>query len=88
MPSVHLWQSGAAYLYDVTVVTLRGAKCRTLLNTYIVATGFRTVEVSDAKFLIDNSPFSFTGFGKHEDTAVRGKGHDPAYMVHDVELLR
>jgi beta-glucuronidase len=43
--------------------------------------------VSGTKFLINDKPFYFTGFGKHEDTAVRGKGHDPAYMVHDFQLM-
>src|SRR5690606_25641306 len=31
--------------------------------------------------------FYFTGFGKHEDSPVRGKGHDDAFLVHDFELL-
>ena len=39
------------------------------------------------EFLINGEPFYFTGFGKHEDTAVRGKGHDDAYLVHDFQLL-
>jgi microcompartment protein CcmK/EutM len=40
-------------------------------------------EVSGSKFLINDKPFYFTGFGKHEDTAIRGKGHD---LVVDQEL--
>ena len=40
-----------------------------------------------AEFLINGEPFYFTGFGKHEDTAVRGKGHDDAYLVHDFQLM-
>ena len=39
------------------------------------------------RFLINGEPFYFRGFGKHEDTAVRGKGHDDAFLVHDFELL-
>jgi beta-glucuronidase len=38
--------------------------------------------------LINGEPFYFTGFGKHEDTPIRGKGHEPAYMVHDFQLMR
>ncbi|OAL57383.1 hypothetical protein IQ07DRAFT_556065 [Pyrenochaeta sp. DS3sAY3a] len=87
IPSVHLWQPGASYLYT-TIISLYDAESSTLLDTYSVSTGVRTVEVNDAKFLINNTPFYFTGFGKHEDTAIRGKGHDMAYMVHDFELLR
>src|SRR5699024_3814580 len=33
----------------------------------------------------NGKPFYFTGFGKHEDTPIRGKGHDDAYLVHDME---
>lgn len=87
IPCVHLWQPGAAYLYTITV-TLRDARSHTLLDIYKITTGVRTVEVEDAKFLINNTPFYFTGFGKHEDTAIRGKGHDSAYMCHDFELMR
>jgi beta-glucuronidase len=35
--------------------------------------------VLDGEFLINGEPFYFTGFGKHEDSPVRGKGHDNAY---------
>jgi beta-glucuronidase len=83
--SVKLWQPGAAYLYQFKA-QVKSADAR-LIDTYSVATGIRTVEVRGNKFLINKKPFYFTGFGKHEDTAVRGKGHDPAYMVHDFQLM-
>ena len=50
--------------------------------------GVRTVKVSGNRFLINGEPFYFTGFGKHEDLAVIGKGHNDAYMVHDFALLK
>jgi beta-glucuronidase len=53
-----------------------------------VPVGIRSVEVRDSKFLINDRPFYFTGFGKHEDSAVRGKAHDDALMVHDYALLQ
>ncbi|TKA58689.1 hypothetical protein B0A49_13730 [Cryomyces minteri] len=83
--SVKLWQPGAAYLYQFQA-QVRSADAQ-LTDTYSVAAGVRTIEVRGNKFLINNKPFYFTGFGKHEDTAVRGKGHDPAYMVHDFQLM-
>jgi beta-glucuronidase len=83
--SVKLWQPGAAYLYQfqASIVDSNGK----VIDTYRVATGVRTVKVSGKKFLINGKPFYFTGFGKHEDTAIRGKGHDQAYMVHDFQLM-
>lgn len=86
IPSVRLWQPGSAYLYNVTL-TLHNVKDDAILDSYCVKTGVRTVHVERGQFLINNEPFYFTGFGKHEDTAIRGKGHDPAYMVHDFELM-
>ncbi|OJJ07902.1 hypothetical protein ASPVEDRAFT_57133 [Aspergillus versicolor CBS 583.65] len=84
--SVKLWQPGAAYLYQfrASIVDSNGK----VVDTYSVATGVRTVKVSGKKFLINDKPFYFTGFGKHEDTAVSGKGHDQAYMVHDFQLMQ
>ena len=79
-----LWQPGAAYLYELTTEIVDG---ETVVDVYRLPVGIRTVEVRGAEFLINGEPFYFTGFGKHEDAAVRGKGHDDAYLVHDFELL-
>lgn len=85
IPDVKLWQPGAAYLYEFTVEIVEEDE---LVDTYPLAIGVRTVEVKGNRFLINGEPFYFTGFGKHEDTAVRGKGHDDAYLVHDFELMK
>lgn len=82
---VRLWRPGAAYLYDLEVRIERDGA---LVDSYDLPVGVRTVEVRGAEFLINGEPFYFTGFGKHEDTPVRGKGHDDAYLVHDVELMK
>lgn len=81
--SVNLWQPGAAYLYQFEVSIVESGET---LDTYSIATGVRTVEIRGTQFLINGKPFYFTGFGAHEDTTVRGKGHDQAYMVHDFQL--
>jgi beta-glucuronidase len=83
---VKLWQPGAAYLYqfEVSVVDSNDK----VLDTYSVPTGVRTVEVKGKEFLINGKPFYFTGFGAHEDSEIRGKGHDQAYMVHDFQLRK
>src|SRR4029453_12243002 len=49
--------------------------------------GGATVAARAPRFLINGEPFHFTGFGKHEDLAVIGKGHNDAFMAHDFELL-
>lgn len=82
---VRLWQPGAAYLYDLVAEVIRDGE---VVDSYPLAVGVRTVEVRGNRFLINGEPFYFKGFGKHEDSPVRGKGHDDAYLVHDVELMR
>ncbi|MBE1878291.1 beta-glucuronidase [Myceligenerans pegani] len=81
---VTLWQPGAGYLYDLTVELRDGSH---LVDEYTLPVGVRTVEVRGSEFLINCEPFYFKGFGKHEDTPVRGKGHDNAFLVHDFQLL-
>jgi beta-glucuronidase len=84
--NVHRWAPGDGYLYDLEVqlVDDDGA----VVDDYHQSVGVRTVAVSGNRFLINGEPFYFTGFGKHEDLAVIGKGHNDAFMVHDFELLR
>jgi beta-glucuronidase len=86
VPEARLWQAGAAYLYELDVVVLH-PETGDVDDTYTVNVGIRTVEVRGTQFLLNGEPFYFTGFGKHEDTAVRGKGHDNAYLVHDFQLM-
>lgn len=85
--SARLWRPGAAYLYQLRV-EIMAADGAEVLDSYDVPVGIRSVKVAGNRFLINDEPFYFTGFGKHEDSPVRGKGYDPAYMVHDYELMR
>ncbi len=81
---MHPWRPGEGYLYELDV-ELWGDGA--LVDAYTLAVGIRTVEVDGTRFLINGEPFHFHGFGKHEDSAVRGKGHDDAFMVHDFALM-
>jgi beta-glucuronidase len=86
VPNVHRWAPGDGYLYDLEVqlVDHEGS----MLDDYHQSVGVRTVAVDGTRFLINGEPFYFTGFGKHEDVAVIGKGHNNAFMLHDFELLK
>jgi len=83
---VHPWKPGEGYLYDLRV-ELRGDGDEVAVDAYTLPIGIRTVQVDGTRFLINGEPFYFRGFGKHEDSAVRGKGHDDVFMVHDFALL-
>jgi beta-glucuronidase len=76
-----LWQPGDGYLYSLEVSLGEEG------DQYRLPVGIRTVAVRGQQFLINGEPFYFTGFGKHEDADIRGKGHDNAIMVRDFELL-
>ena len=86
LPDAHLWAPGHGYLYDLEVRLVDAA--RDTVDSYHQPVGIRTVRVDGTRFLINGEPFYFTGFGKHEDIAVIGKGHNDAYLLHDFELLK
>jgi beta-glucuronidase len=81
---VHPWRPGEGYLYELTVELRRDD---TPVDVYSLPVGIRSVRVDGARFLINGEPFYFRGFGKHEDSAVRGKAHDDVFMVHDFALM-
>jgi beta-glucuronidase len=82
--NVHPWRPGEGYLYELTVEL---GPVDAPVDIYSLPVGIRTVRVDGARFLINDEPFYFKGFGKHEDSAVRGKAHDDALMVHDFALM-
>ncbi|SDN27016.1 beta-glucuronidase [Actinomyces ruminicola] len=85
--NVNLWQPGSGYLYTLEVHARGSADGGASEDVYPQRFGVRTVTVRDSQFLINGEPFYFRGYGRHEDNLVRGKGHDPALMVHDFELM-
>ena len=82
--NVQLWQPGKGYLYTLeTSIVLDGK----IIDQYPLEVGIRTIEVKGTQFLINNEPFYFKGFGKHEDSEFRGRGYDPVVNLRDMELL-
>lgn len=79
IPNAKLWEPGSAYLYTAKVTF--GA------DEYEQAFGVRTVEVKGTQFLINGKPFYFKGFGKHEDSAIHGRGLDECFNVKDLSLI-
>ena len=86
VPNVHRWAPGDGYLYDLEVRLVDGVGA--VVDSYHQSVGGRTVAVDGTRFLINGEPFYFTGFGKHEDLPVIGKGHNEAFLLHDFELLK
>jgi beta-glucuronidase len=82
---VHPWRPGEGYLYTLGLELWGSGDAP--VDSYELPVGVRTVRVDGQRFLINGEPFYFTGFGKHEDAAVRGKAHDDVFMVHDFALM-
>lgn len=81
---VKLWQPKKAYLYKMVVEVLDE---ESVIDAYNLEIGVRTVELRDGQLHINGKPFYFNGFGKHEDSDIRGKGLDHALNLRDFELI-
>lgn len=79
------WEPMDAYLYTMRV---EGYQNGEVVDVYEEPLGIRTVEVKDGKFLINDKPFYFKGFGKHEDTYIHGRALNEAANVLDLNLFR
>jgi beta-glucuronidase len=81
---VRPWHGEDPYLYRLDVEHGEGADA----DQYPLPVGIRTVHVEGTRLLLNGQPVRLRGFGMHEDSALRGKGHDDARMVRDFALLK
>lgn len=79
IPEAKLWEPGHPYLYKADI--------RYGEDHYTQKFGIRTIKVEGDKFLINGKPFYFKGFGKHEDSAFRGRGLDEVLNVKDISII-
>ena len=66
--NAYLWQPLKPYLYTV--------KVKAGEDIYELPYGIRTVRIDGSRFLINERPFYFKGYGKHEDTFPGGRGEN------------
>lgn len=85
IPNVTLWDPSEAYLYTLKVELMEEDE---VIDVYEQPFGVRTVEVKDGQFLINDKPFYFKGFGKHEDSPINGRGFNEAVNVMDFQLMK
>ncbi|WP_276697354.1 beta-glucuronidase [Propionibacterium acidifaciens] len=74
-----LWRPGAGHLYQVRV--------RFGEDVYTEPFGIRTVRIDGTRFLINERPFYFKGYGKHEDTFPAGRGINLPMNTRDIALM-
>lgn len=77
---VHLWQPLHAYLYNIVVKFEE--------DVYTLPYGVRTVRIEGTQFLINEKPFYFKGYGKHEDTFPNGRGINMPMNIKDISLMK
>ena len=80
-----LWNVHAAYLYNFVIRITDG---HAVIDEYFDKIGIRTFEVKDGHFLLNGKPVYLRGFGKHEDSDIRGRGLDLATVKRDYELMK
>lgn len=83
---VRLWDVGKPELYHAKVELMD--QNGELLDEYEQRFGVRTVRVEGNRFLLNEKPVYFQGFGRHEDFHIIGKGLNHSLNVRDHELLK
>ncbi|SEA11619.1 beta-glucuronidase [Lachnospiraceae bacterium NK3A20] len=85
LKSAQLWWPLKSYLYRVKL-TVKAADGST--DVYELPYGIRTVRVEERNFLINEKPFYFKGYGKHEDTFPNGRGINIPMYVKDISIMK
>ena len=80
-----LWNVHAAYLYNIVIRIVDG---NATIDEYAEKIGIRTFEIKDGHFLLNGKPVYLRGFGKHEDSDIRGRGLDLPTVKRDYELMK
>ncbi|KAJ4432179.1 hypothetical protein ANN_20795 [Periplaneta americana] len=91
VPQAKLWwpflmDTDPAYLYtlEVRLTTDSGVSA----DVYRLPVGIRKVEWNNTAVTINGKPIYIRGFGRHEDSDIRGKGHDFPLIVRDYNLIK
>jgi len=85
VPGAHLWSPDDPYLYKLTVTLVDDGNT---VDRYTLDIGIRTIAVQGDRLLLNGQPVMLTGFGKHEDFPVHGRGLDVPLIVKDYALLK
>ncbi|GFG37069.1 hypothetical protein Cfor_05748 [Coptotermes formosanus] len=91
VPQARLWwpylmDPEPAYLYTLEVRTTTDSEVPE--DVYRLPVGIRKVEWSNKTVKINGKQIYIRGFGRHEDSAIRGKGHDFPLIARDYNLIK
>lgn len=85
VPSARLWSPQDPHLYPLELTLEDG---RRTTDSYTLDVGIRTIETRGDRLLLNGQPITLTGFGRHEDFPINGRGLNLPLLVRDHELLR
>ncbi|XP_061389537.1 beta-glucuronidase-like [Musca vetustissima] len=75
------------YLYTLEIY-LHSAADESLVDVYRMKVGIRKLQWDETSFLLNGRKVYLHGFGRHEDSDLRGKGLDYALLTRDFNLLK
>lgn len=75
---------GYLYTLEVGLLTISGE----LIDIYRLPVGIRTVTWNNTSLMINGRPVYMHGFGRHEDSDIRGKGLDMPTVLRDYNLIK
>ncbi len=81
----HLMAETAGHLLELRVSVFHVAHPG---DRYTLPVGLREVTWGANSFRINHKPFYFRGFGRHEDSNIRGKGLDLPLVARDHNLIK
>ncbi|XP_017077321.1 beta-glucuronidase-like [Drosophila eugracilis] len=90
----YLMNSQPGYLYKLKISLFEGDSATEqspnddLLDVYRISVGVRSLVWDNNSLLLNGKPLYLRGFGRHEDSEIRGRGHDNPLMLRDFNLLR
>ncbi len=85
VPGASLWSPAAPDLYPLRVEIRRADS---ILDAYTIPVGIRSVSVEGDQLLLNGRAIRLTGFGRHEDFPVVGRGLLPPLIVKDYALMQ
>uniref|UniRef100_A0A1B0CV53 Beta-glucuronidase n=4 Tax=Lutzomyia longipalpis TaxID=7200 RepID=A0A1B0CV53_LUTLO len=81
----YLMHPQPGYLYKMEVFLSTSTEKN--IDIYRLKVGIRTISWNTTSFHINGKPMYLRGFGRHEDSDIRGKGLDLALLTRDYDLL-
>ncbi len=85
VPNAAFWIPESPNLYKLTVELSRNG---ITFDSYLLQVGIRTIAVKGDMLLLNGKPLKLTGFGRHEDFPVIGRGYVPAVIIKDYFLMK